>query len=58
MSRNSVLSVLAWLSFAAYLVLFATEKLAHREVPFGDEWKLALVTISVLCMLGRSKNPD
>jgi hypothetical protein len=59
MSRNSVLSVLAGLAFAAAVVLFAIEKLAHHEFPFGDEWRFGLVTITVLCMLGRSsKKPD
>jgi hypothetical protein len=59
MSRNSVLSILAWLAFATYVILFATEKLADHEFPFGDEWKFALVTITVLCMFGKSsKNPD
>ena len=59
MSRNSVLTVLAWLAYAAAVVLFAIEKLTHRELPFGDEWRLALVTITVLCMLVRtSKSPD
>ena len=59
MSRNTVLTVIAWLAYAGAVVLFATEKLTHREVPFGDEWKIALVTIAVLCMFGRSsKDPD
>jgi len=59
MPRNTVLTVFAGLAYAGAVVVFATEKLTHREVPFGDVWKIALVTITVVCMLCRSsKDPD
>jgi hypothetical protein len=58
MTRNRVLNICAWLALAAYGILFAMEKLANREIPFGDEWQLALIMIAAICVLSKSANND
>jgi uncharacterized integral membrane protein len=59
MTRNQVLNVCAWLAILAFLIFVAIEKFADFEVPFSDEWKLALIVIIALSVLGKaSKNGE